>query len=132
MSEEESVKMTPLDRIVSRDQLQLLKAAIPYTNPNLQSTLSIFAKTMELKETIRRFSGIQEVSMMSMSAMDTAHTPPVEILQDLGQYLSGDMKENLKSAITAVTAMQMFQMYQKEGGFPEEKEEEKENDGLDQ
>lgn len=130
MNEEESVKMTPLDRIVSQDQLQLLKAAIPYTSPNLQSMLSIFAKTMELKETIRRFSGIQEVSMMSCA--DMTHTTPVEMLQDLGQYLSGEMKENLKGAVTAVTAMQMFQMYQEEGSLAEEKKEEKEDDGLDQ
>lgn len=130
MSEEESVKMTPLDRIVSQDQLQLLKAAIPYTSPNLQSMLSIFAKTMELKETIRRFSDVQEVSMMSCA--DVTPATPVEMLQELGQYLSGEMKENLKSAVTAVTAVQMFQMYQEEGGLSEGKKEEKEDDGLDQ
>lgn len=131
MNEEESVKMTPLDRMVSRDSLQLLKAAIPYTNPNLRSMLSIFAKTLELRETIHQFSGTQELSMMSSA--ESAQTGPVEMLQDLGQYLSGEMKENLNSAMTAVSAVQMFQMYQEDGFLQKEnQQEEKVYDGLDE
>lgn len=130
MREDASAKMTPLDCMVSKDQLQLLKAAIPYANPKARSMLSIFAKTLELKETIRRFSGVQEISMMSST--ETAHPDTLEILQDLGQYLSGEMKENLDNAINTIITMQMFQMYQEDGKKTEGEKEENEHGRLDQ
>ena len=37
MNEQDSVKMTPLDQMIAEDQLQILKAAIPYASPNVQS-----------------------------------------------------------------------------------------------
>ena len=65
MNEQDSVKMTPLDQMIAEDQLQILKAAIPYASPNVQSMLSVFAKVLELQRTIQLFSHSQEISMMS-------------------------------------------------------------------
>lgn len=122
MNEQESVKMTPLDQMVSEDQLQLLKAAIPYASPKAQSMLSIFAKTLELQRTIQLFSHTQELSMMS--EQESSGTNPMEMLQTISQFASGEMKENLNNIMTAFTAVQMFQMYQEDSQADEAEKEE--------
>ena len=58
MNEQDSIEMTPLDRMVAEDQIQMLKAAIPYANPRAQAMLSIFAKTMELQMKPHQTDGI--------------------------------------------------------------------------
>ncbi len=125
MNEQDSVKMTPLDQMVAEDQLQLLKAAIPYAAPRAQSMLSIFAKAMELQRTVQLFSRTQELSMMSQRE-PAAAANPVEMIQSISQFASGEMKENLNNLMTAFTAVQMFQMYQEDGQMPEDR---KETDG---
>ena len=114
--------MTPLDQMVSEDQLQLLKAAIPYTSPKAQSMLSIFAKTLELQRTIQLFSHTQELSMMS--EQESSGADPMEMLQTISQFASGEMKENLNNIMTAFTAVQMIQMYQEDGQAAEAEREE--------
>lgn len=113
MNEQDTVKMTPLDQMVSEDQLQLLKAAIPYASPRARSMLSIFAKTLELQRTIQLCSRAQELSMMSSG--ESPNPGPVEMLQSISQFASGEMRENLKNVMNTFTAMQMFQMCQEEG-----------------
>lgn len=125
MNEQDSVKMTPLDQMVAEDQLQILKAAIPYASPKIQSMLSIFAKTMELQRTIQLFSHTQEMSIMS--ERDSTAVNPVEMLQTISQFASGEMKENLNSLMTAFTAVQMFQMYQEDGQIMDKAKEEEQN-----
>ena len=125
MNEQDSVKMTPLDQMVAEDQLQILKAAIPYASPNVQSMLSILAKALELQRTIQLFSHSQEISMMS--EREPAAANPMEMLQSISQFASGEMKENLNHVMTAFSAVQMFQMYQEEGQTPEMEKEEESN-----
>lgn len=112
MNEQDSIEMTPLDRMVAEDQIQMLKAAIPYANPRAQAMLSIFAKTMELQRTIQMFSQARELSMMS--SREPVKTSPMEMLQSISQFTSGEMRENLNGIMNAMTAIQMFQMYQED------------------
>ena len=121
MNEQDSVKMTPLDQMVAEDQLQILKAAIPYASPNVQSMLSILAKALELQRTIQLFSHLQEISMMSEREPDAAN--PMEMLQSISQFASGEMKENLNHVMTAFSAVQMFQMYQEDSQTTEHEKE---------
>ena len=47
--------MTPLDQMIAQDQLQMLKAAIPYASFGLQPSLAILSKLLELQRTIQLF-----------------------------------------------------------------------------
>ena len=40
-------QMTPLDQMIAQDQLQMLKAAIPYASFGLQPSLAILSKWLE-------------------------------------------------------------------------------------
>ena len=49
-------QITPLDQMIAQDQLQMLKAAIPYASFGLQPSLAILSKLLELQRTIQLFS----------------------------------------------------------------------------
>ena len=53
--EQNFISQTPLDRMVSSDCGQMLKAAIPYLPASGRQILSVYEKAMELKNTISLF-----------------------------------------------------------------------------
>ena len=59
-------QMTPLDQMIAQDQLQMLKAAIPYASFGLQPSLAILSKWLELQRTIQLFSGPQRDLLSQM------------------------------------------------------------------
>ena len=65
--------MTPLDQMIAQDQLQMLKAAIPYASFGLQPSLAILSKWLELQRTIQLFSRPADLSMMSVDALHRLH-----------------------------------------------------------
>lgn len=68
-------QMTPLDQMIAQDQLQMLKAAIPYASFGLQPSLAILSKWLELQRTIQLFSRPADLSMMSV---DAPHVSPLD------------------------------------------------------
>lgn len=76
-------QMTPLDQMIAQDQLQMLKAAIPYASFGLQPSLAILSKWLELQRTIQLFSRPADLSMMSV---DAPHVSPLEMLQDISRF----------------------------------------------
>ena len=109
MNKNDSLRMTPLDQMVSSESLQLLKAAIPYTPPDLQKFLSIWAKMQELSNALSLFPGSSGIQSMSV---DTPKTSTADMLSDILQFASGETKKTLEQVSSALTAMQMFQSLQ--------------------
>ena len=85
-------QMTPLDQMIAQDQLQMLKAAIPYASFGLQPSLAILSKWLELQRTIQLFSRPADLSMMSV---DAPHVSPLEMLQDISRFAAGPQRDLL-------------------------------------
>lgn len=85
-------QMTPLDQMIAQDQLQMLKAAIPYASFGLQPSLAILSKLLELQRTIQLFSRPADLSMMSV---DAPHVSPLEMLQDISRFAAGPQRDLL-------------------------------------
>lgn len=98
--------MTPLDQMIAQDQLQMLKAAIPYASFGLQPSLAIFSKWLELQRTIQLFSRPADLSMMSF---DVPKASPLEMLQDISRFAAGPQRDALSHMLQT---MQMFQLLQ--------------------
>ena len=82
MNEDSVTPMTPLDSMVCQDSVQILKAAIPYLNGSGQQIVSVYAKALELMNTITYFKKNQpDVSAMSAPQ----HMQPADILNDIKQ-----------------------------------------------
>ena len=59
-------QMTPLDQMIAQDQLQMLKAAIPYASFGLQPSLAILSKWLEPQRDLlsQMFQTMQMVQML--------------------------------------------------------------------
>ena len=90
-------QMTPLDQMIAQDQLQMLKAAIPYASFGLQP---------ELQRTIQLFSRPADLSMMSV---DAPHVSPLEMLQDISRFAAGPQRDLLSQMFQTMQMMQMLQ-----------------------
>lgn len=105
--EEERKPMTPLDRMVTPDQLQMLKAAIPFLPPQGQRILSAYAKFTELSNTLQLFSGTRPE--MHAMAVPTPSPSLPELVQALRPYAPPNFQESLDSLTQTVSAVSMFQ-----------------------
>ena len=88
-------QMTPLDQMIAQDQLQMLKAAIPYASFGLQ-----------LQRTIQLFSRPADLSMMSV---DAPHVSPLEMLQDISRFAAGPQRDLLSQMFQTMQMIQMLQ-----------------------
>ena len=110
MNEEQFSPVTPLDAVISQDSLQLLKAAVPYMPGRAGRMLSVYAKMMELSNTIALFDHPQpELSIMSSQARNTQ---PADILGDIRQYTGGAARDAVDQLLFVLNTIQLVQMYQ--------------------
>lgn len=110
MDEEKTPPVTAFDQMLAQNQMQVIKAAVPYLSAPAQKAMAICIKLMELQHTVNLFSSVPEVSAMSSHA--NVPFSPCEMLEDISQYASGPVKEQIDSLISAFHAVSMFQLYQ--------------------
>lgn len=88
-------QMTPLDQMIAQDQLQMLKAAIPYASFGLQPSLAILSKLLELQRTIQLFSRPADLSMMSVDAPLSQMFQTMQMVQMLQNINPGNEEDLL-------------------------------------
>ena len=110
MSEQRSDNRTILDQMVSQDQIQVMKAALPYVPPSGQRFLSVMAKMMELQNTISLFS--KPRGEMSICAVENEKVEPLEMLQDIRRFCNGPTQERIDSLINTLVMVQILELSQ--------------------
>lgn len=109
MNEDSYPKMTELDCMVSPEPLQITKAMIPYAAPRGQRILSVFAKTLELRNTLRAFQyQSPDVSICSASE-------PTDMLTGIRRYCSPATRQRMDECINLVSILQMAEVLQEDG-----------------
>ena len=99
-----------LDEMVSEDSIEMLKAALPYLSPQGQSFISVFAKFLELKNTLRLFRPAAGNAEICAQSRDRAN--PLEMLSACSSVCHGRTKEQLDNMIQTLTMLQMFELSQ--------------------
>lgn len=97
-----------LDEMVNEDSVQVLKAALPYLPLQSQSFVSIFAKFLELENTIHLFQSSR--ANMQLSAQSAERSDPLEMLTACSKVCRGPMKDRLDSVINTLVMLQMFDL----------------------
>jgi hypothetical protein len=103
--------MTDLDQMVSDDQIQILKAAIPYVSPSGQRLLSVYSKMRELQNTLTLFP--QENSQMRICGTD-AQMQPMDLLNEIRPFCSGQTQERIDQVIQMFAMLQMIELFQEQ------------------
>lgn len=109
MDEPQEPKMTPFDQMISDDSLQMLKAYIPYAPLQMQGFLSVFAEIRELQNVLSLSRRPPTMHMMSQATNSNSFQ---DMLQDIGRYTNGSLKETFDSLTSAFSMMQMLQSFQ--------------------
>lgn len=104
--DQENISQTALDQMVSSDQGQLLKAAVPYLPPQGQQMLSVYSKLQELFNTIRLFSPDRQ----GMQSCAAAASDPLEILQDLRRFSYGHSRQMLDRTVDMIALIEIMKV----------------------
>lgn len=99
-----------LDEMVSEDSVQLLKAALPYIPSSRQPAVSVFAKFLELQNTIRLFHTAP--GTMQICGSEQVKSSPLEMLSACSKVCHGPVKEQLDGMINTLAMLQMFELTQ--------------------
>ena len=97
-----------LDEMVNGDSVQILKAALPYLPSSGQSVVSVFAKFLELQNTIHFFHS----SKGNMEICSRQKSDPVEMLTACSNACHGPAKEKLNNMINTLLMLQMLELSQ--------------------
>lgn len=101
---------TALDRMVTTEQGQLLKAALPFLPPAGARMLSIYTKFSELRNTLALFpENAPEVSICDTSR---EFQSPLEFIQEIRPYCSGETGNKMDGLIHMMVMVQMLQLFQ--------------------
>lgn len=98
-----------LDEMINGDSVQILKAALPYLPSSGQSVVSVFAKFLELQNTIHFFHS----SKGNMEICSRQKSDPVEMLTACSNACHGPAKEKLNNMINTLLMLQMLELSQK-------------------
>lgn len=109
MNQQETTPMTDLDQMVSDDQIQILKAAIPYVSAPGQRLLSVYSKVRELQNTLTLFP--QSNSDMRICGSN-AEAQPLDILNEIRPFCSGPAQERIDQIIQMFAMLQMIELFQ--------------------
>ena len=99
---------TYLDQMVESEQGQLFKASLPYLPYPIQQTVSIYTKINELLNTIALFSSGN--NQQQMKAASVSHTDPLDMIQDIRQYCSGNSRKQLDRICDMVAMAEMISL----------------------
>ncbi|HJB17153.1 MAG TPA: hypothetical protein IAA05_14145 [Candidatus Blautia excrementipullorum] len=104
--DQDFLSQTALDQMVTSDQTQMLKAAIPYLPPSGQQILSVYAKIQELANTLSLFSPVRQE--MQVCAAET--TDPLDMIQDIRKHSFGGSRRQLDQIANILALVQMIQI----------------------
>ncbi len=118
MKEEDGTPMTPIDVIACGNNLQILKALIPYMNRTSQLSLAVMTKCMEMKNLIAFFKDSGSLSAQNLSS---AESSPTELLTEIAPYFPASGREQLHQGIQLLEVLSVLNnMPQGEGQNPED------------
>lgn len=106
--ENEFISQTPLDQMVSDDQSQMLKAALPYLPQSGQRFVSLYTKIQELSNTLRLFASTgQDISICEQPPQSTS---PLEMIQDIRRFCYGNSRNQLDRMCNMMSMIQIIQL----------------------
>ncbi len=107
----ESFELTPFDSLVSDNQLQMLKAAIPYVANSHQRVLSLYVKFLEFSNTFQLVHAT-ESQTLGICSIEEPKRNSREMLNAISQYCGDGEREIIELLTNFISAFQMYNNYQ--------------------
>lgn len=107
MDQKPPLPMTPFDRIVTTEELQMMKLFLPYLPSGVQRMFALFIKFTELKNTMEYFRRFSRIS--GSRAGISPHLSAQDMAEELRPYMQAEDAQNLDMALSAMSMMEMMQ-----------------------
>ena len=92
-------------RNMNKRQLDMLRAAMPYTNPTLRKPLQVYIQTAELSDYIRSDDSVSEVNACGLD-----HVGDVEgMMEQIREFCNPRERDMLDMVINFVRAQKIYQ-----------------------
>ena len=112
MNKDDALKMTEFDCLVSSEPIRLMKAMLPFLPPQGQQVLSIYAKAMEMKNTIQTFQNQKaDMSMCSLPQSKT-DSDPLHMIQEIRDYCGPATRQKIDQCINLIAMMEIADLFQ--------------------
>ncbi len=101
--------LTALDQVANQNHLQLIKALLPYVQPDRQKMLSVCIKMMELQNVLRFY----ERGDHCAGACGTDGKAPefLDVLNDIRNFCEPDEQEMIDQCIQLMTMMEFYSIF---------------------
>lgn len=112
MNKDDAPKMTELDCLVSSEPIQLMKAILPFLPPQGQQFVSIYAKAMEMRNTIQTFQN--QRADMSMCSLPSSRTDldPLQMIQEIRDYCGPATRQKMDQCMDLAAMMELANLFQ--------------------
>lgn len=101
--------LTPLDQIANQNHLQLIKAILPYIQPQNQKLLSVMIKMLELQNILRFYK--QNANCISACNTEAERPGMLDILTNIRNYCEGEEQGMIDQWIQIASAMEMYSIF---------------------
>ena len=120
MSNEQTLKMTELDYLTAAPHLQMIKAALPYTNIQEQRIFSLLVKIGELERTVQLFGKKEEGELGICSLEEDAPASPLDMLNAMKPYGTEAEQDFIDLIINFLQGSQLYQSYMDSMDVPDQ------------
>lgn len=100
--------MTPLDRMTTTKELQIMKLMLPYLPSAYRGMFAIFAKFSELQAAIRLFRRHGNDFQKEEPIKSKEFASPAEILEDLRPFMDSEESETIDTILNAMDMMEVM------------------------
>lgn len=112
--------ITDFDSMIQDEHHQLLKAALPYMQPNGQKFISFYVKFQELRNTFSLFS--EEENTLSACSSGKRNLSPIEMLSDIRKFCPKKDQETIDSLLNFINMYTLYNKYNQAFGGNEKPE----------
>ena len=112
MNKENTPKMTEFDCLVSSEPIQLMKAMLPFLPPQGQHILSIYAKAMEMQNTIQVFQNQKPDMSMCSLPQSKPDSDPLHMIQEIRDYCGPATRQKMDQCMNLIAMMEIADLFQ--------------------
>lgn len=116
--DDEAMPLTALDKIAGGEQLQMIKAMLPYLGGQNQKFFAIFIKILEIQNILSFFSHSKDIG--GCHAASKEGSAMEDMLNDLKIYGSRSQRENIEQALNMIQIMNLMNAFSASGSSPED------------
>ena len=98
--------LTAIDQVANQNHLQMIKAAVPYLQPQEQRFIALYAKLLELQNVMDFFS--ESAKSISASSIEQEHVNLTDMLNDIRNYCDPAEQEIIDRCLQMFTTMELY------------------------